>query len=307
MQAEYYAERLQVAFTDLKRDQHEVSNLFKSVSANLRSIVTRSHVLYVKWQRLYQEYCQQVTTSKIEASRCATDLSQYTLVLPQILEPNVPLIQKRLIVDVFIQEAEKGRDRAFETERRFTELADRITSFHEDLTIQGTGSWKAKWHDTKVLCTRALDYIQRIVASVHVVFSSVTPSESLCTMLCTLGARLFTLVKYQRLTEPPQELPSAHDLVQGALDESGLMQARLDAISDVWNEIGFSCNELATILHLADGALKPAVITLLRQLVEQAQAVYVPLIQGLRTYSINRMPDREVKAARRMIASSEEA
>ncbi|KAJ3557391.1 hypothetical protein NM688_g1494 [Phlebia brevispora] len=290
-QAENHAQQLLAAVTDLKRHQLEVLNLFKSVSANLRPILGDSHRLYLDWKDLREEYDKLVASCRREASKCATHLSQFTVMLPHILEPNTSLEVKQLIVSRFIQEAQKGCDKASESEDQFLELADRISDFMWNLTKQGTDSWKAKCHDIKALCTRAFNFLKHIATCIGIVFSSISSSQPLCSSFRNARSRLHAYKKNYRLDDLQQDPPFASDLVRRALTECHRMHNRLESIGDSWNEIKLSCNELATILELANGVLPSDITPYLQQLVEQARTVYEPLIEGLRAYSTNRAPD----------------
>ncbi|KAI0798560.1 hypothetical protein BC629DRAFT_229941 [Irpex lacteus] len=284
------AERdLKGSFAQLLNDHEEIQRLFKSVAAQLDTTpkIGEDHDLSREWHQLQKRHRKLYRDSQLNSSQCASFLSNYGTVLVPLSEGPMPVNEKKLMINKFIETIPIHQEAARKTSKRFHELAKQVEIFPTKVAsylrqqAEKGGFWESLWTGVEELCMSIWNALQKLLNAIISVFHKMLSQVASIRFSC--GPFVHIDIQFASDAQPLLDPPSTQSTLQAVKQDAKEIGDKLVGFEDAWHMIRLaSCNllqnvELAsTVINVpaaADGHLIAAGV------------VYQPLVHCLRSYS----------------------
>ncbi|KAI0084928.1 hypothetical protein BDY19DRAFT_968876 [Irpex rosettiformis] len=289
------AERdLKESFAQLLKDHEEIQRLFKFVSAQLDTTpkIGDDHDLSREWHLLTKKHKKLYRDSQLNASQCASFLSNYGTVLVPLSEGSMPVNEKQLMINKFIETIPIHQQAARKTSTRFHELAKQVEVFPIKVAsylrqqAEKGGFWESFWTGVEGLCMSIWNALQKLLNAIISVFHKMLSQVASIRFSCGPFVRID--IEMASEIRPLLDPPSKNSTIQAVKQDAKEIGDKLVGFEDAWHLIHLASSNLLQNVELANTVINvPAAAD--GHLIA-AGVVYQPLVHCLRCYSQGKSP-----------------
>ncbi|PCH36000.1 hypothetical protein WOLCODRAFT_140167 [Wolfiporia cocos MD-104 SS10] len=287
------APRLKECFATLLSDQREIQALFKSVATNLATTpqIGEHHPLAEEWDALRQRYRNVYRSSQHNAAQCATFLNNYVEVIIPLSQSALQPKEKKVMVVNFLEAITAHEARAKKIVNNFHKLAQAVEGFPVKVAsalrqqADPPGFLTNLWSGIEEICMsiwRALcKLLKAIVNAFRMLLGHIRSVRFHCGFQVEVNFH-----PYSKLEE--HEIPVRSSAGQ-LRDQCRELSEKLSVFEEAWHAVRLSCSDL--VIHLAMAKSTMSVPAAFDANVRSAKAVFVPLQECLRAYSVGQTPN----------------
>ncbi|KAI0688191.1 hypothetical protein BC835DRAFT_1373851 [Cytidiella melzeri] len=289
------AERdLKESFAQLLKDHEEIQRLFKSVAAQLESTpkIGEDHDLTREWNLLFKKHRKLYRDSQLNASQCASFLSNYGTVLVPLSEGPMNPQEKQLMINKFIETIPIHQEAARKTSTRFHELAKQVEVFPTKVSsflrqeAEKGNFWESFWTGMETLCMSIWKALQQLLNALISVFHKMLSQVASIRFSC--GPFVHIDIQFATEARPFLESAETKSTIQSTKRDAKEISDTLVGFEDAWHMIRLASSNLLQNVELAKSV--SSIPSAADGHLVAAGVVYQPLVQCLRAYSQGKSP-----------------